>query len=850
MAYMFQKILLLLLLFFSTKLAAQDYGLEFMGHEVIPDHRTSLTIGEKKKICFDEDFELCFDIKFKKNVVSYFGYVFRIVNDDGQNVDLLFNARKDKKFRIVNRDLIIATNFGLDSAKLYSTWSRMKFKFNAQNSEMSLYLGERLIEKKQISFNPKACFRIYFGGNKDNKFSTKDALPMYIRDISLLQGSKEIYSWNLKEVYGNIATEALKANSGEVTNGFWLLKRHYEWINTIDTSFGGQAVFYFDKKLQNFVIHSDASRIYFDTKTSAKIVSHLVNKHPKFTFGDQAYYIASSKNAVNVRLSHKEIFGFDSKNNSWSIPPNLNPELTEYWHHNGYLFPQDTALVLIGGYGQFTYKNEFQKYSFGSKGWSELKMIGDQMEPRYLFGIGNTKDRLKSYILGGFGSKTGEQEINPQNYYDLLEINWKNNAIRKLYTLEAPKAPFVVVKSMVIDEKNGVYYALIYNQLIFKSSLQLIKGSLNKPEYTLLGKPIPYDFQDVASTADLAFDEQNQKLVCITYYYDRLKFTSYLRTYSLDFPPTNLQADSDAEGNTPLGPELMLGLSTILLIGLGLRLYFLRKTKSLDVLKKAVSVENNTVLPTKPSEELLQETEKNKLILFGGFQFMTAKGEDLTVHFTPLLKELFLYMLLNSIKWNKSVNSNQLNELFWYDKTTSSARNNRSVNLTKLKVLFEQVGHIHLSKESGDWQIIFDPNHLFVDYADFLKLTDEKKALNKEEINHLTRIVSRGNFLFNLEYEWLEPFKSEISNRVIDTYTAYTQNLSLEHDAQEIIEIADKIFVFDKVDETAMEMKCKALVYLGKHSLAQKCHEHFEKEYHLLYAEKFEKSFKQIINGI
>lgn len=673
---------------------------------------------------------------------------------------------------------------------------------------------------------------------------------MYLRDIKILKGSAEVYRWPLKEVYGNTASEDIKGSSGEVTNGFWLLKRHYEWMKTIDTSYSGQSVFYYDNNIKNFVIHTNASKHYFDKNTQKNVNSSFADQHTKFTFGDQAYYLLKSKSAVAVRLQQKEIFNFDAVNNNWPVSLKPNPELTEYWHHNGYIYPQDSALVTIGGYGQFTYKNKFQKYSFVSKKWSELTLRGDVLEPRYLFGIGHTKDRQKSYIFGGFGSKTGEQEINPQNYYDLLEVNWQNNSIKRIYTLDIPQTPFVVVKSMVIDEKNGVFYALIYNQLIFKSSLQLIRGSLTKPEYTLLGKAIPYDFQDVASTADLAFDEENQKLFCITSYYDRLKFTTYTKTYSLDFPPTNLQADSSPQKANSLSWQLMAGLAVVLLTGLGLRLYFLRRFKTEVVVSKMV----NTVDEINPADnkilESSKETERSKLILFGGFQFMTAKGEDLTVHFTPLLKELFLYILLNSIKWNKSVNSNQLNELFWYDKTTSSARNNRSVNLTKLKVLFEQVGHIHLSKESGDWQIIFDPKHLFVDYADFLKITDEKKTLDKEQINLLTRIVSRGNFLFNLEYEWLETFKSEISNRVIDTYTAYTKNLSLEHDAQEIIEIADKIFVFDKVDETAMEMKCKALVKLGKHSLAQKCYENFQKEYSLLYSEDFNKTFKQITSEL
>lgn len=851
---MLQKTFLILLLFFCQKTLAQEYGLEFMGHEVNPDQRTSLTIGENQEICFDDDLELSFELKFKKSVVSYFGYIFRIVNTEDQNIDLLYNSRNTEKFRIVNKDLSVTTNFGLDSSKLYNRWSKLRFLYNHKTKELSIYEGTKLLEKKVIVFNEKSCLKIYFGGNKSNKFATKDVLPMYVRNITLSKGAKVVNFWKLNEVYGNVATETEKANNGNVNNGSWMLVRHYEWRKQIDSTFKGQTTFYFDRNINHFLIHADEGSFHFDEKKSATISRPFSKKHNKFTFGDQSYFLKESQNGVNVRLSQKEIYDYDSKTNSWNTPANLNPELTEYWHHNQYLYPKDTALVLMGGYGQFTYKNSFQKYSFLKKEWSELKMNGDRMEPRYLFGIGHTRNLDKSYIFGGYGSKTGEQEINPQNFYDLFEINWKSLSIKRIYTLESPEHPFVAVKSMVIDEKNQVFYALIYNQLNFKSSLQLIKGSLNKPEFQIIGKTIPYDFQDVASSADLAFDEKNQKLVCITYHYDRLKNLSFHKIYTLDFPPANIETAISQTENNNVKWLTTMAITLIVLVLLLSGIFFFRKRKSKIQLVQApaeTTVKPEIITAQIPLESPKKtENVKSKLILFGGFQFLTAKGEDLSVHFTPLVKELFLYLLLNSIKWNKSVNSQQLNDLFWYDKTTTSARNNRSVNLTKLKVIFEQIGHMQISKESGDWQIIFDPRHVFVDYYDFLKLTDEKKNLDKEEINLLTKIVSRGNFLFNLEYEWLEPYKSEISNRVIDAYTSYSKNLSFEADAQEIIEIADRIFVFDKVDETAMEMKCKALVVLGKHSLALKCYEHFEKEYQLLYAEKFNKSFKQIINGI
>lgn len=852
---MFQKIIVFVFLFFSHSCFAQHYGLEFLGHEMNPDQRTSLVLGDdSKSFCFKDGFELNFELKLKSSVVSYFGYVFRIINEDGQNLDFLFNAKKNETFRIVSTDFNLKSSFGLDSVKLYNSWSKFRFVLNPGNQELTLYLGDKIIEKRQVNFKSNTCFKIYFGECKDPKFATKDVLPMLIRDINLVDGENVKYIWKLNQAYGNNVLEAKSSNNGKLENGNWLLKRHYEWNEVQNLSINGYTTFYFDKRSGQYIIHSDAGIQKYDAKLSKVDVMPYDNSYKKFTYGDQAYFLEESKNALNIRLTQKEAYFYDSKANKWNIPANLDPELTEYWHHNHVIFPKDSAVVLIGGYGQFLYKNAFQKYSIKNNNWSELKLKGDILEPRYMFGIGNTKKFGKSYLFGGFGSKSGDQEINPQNFYDLYEINWLDNSIKKIYTLSNPSSPFAVAKSLIIDEKNDCFYALIYNQLDFKSSLQLIKGSLSKPEYETLGKAIPYDFQDVASFADLAYNQKNQKLVCITSFFDRLKNTTFSKVYTLDFPPTNIDAgvvNNSLDGGS-IFIKLLLAAGCILLVG-GLVYYFKnikKQTKITEGLQKLIIADLPNENFKLAESETVQKTEVVKVILFGGFQFLSAKGEDLTVHFTPLLKELFLYLLLNSIKWNKSVNSQQLNDMFWFDKSESSARNNRSVNLTKLKVLFEQVGHIQISKESGDWQIVFDPEYVCVDYDNFLKITGDKKNLSKDEINQLTKIISRGKFLSNLEFEWLESYKSEISNRVIDTYISYSDNLSFETDAQEIVEVSDKIFVFDAIDETAMEMKCKALVKLGKHSLAQKCYENFEKEYALLYSEKFTKSFVNVINGI
>ncbi len=840
--------------FSSFSVIGQEYGLEFLGHEVVTDKRTALIIGKEQPICINNDFELSFELKFKPKVQSYFGYVFRIITTDGQNLDLLFQSDslgKQHPFRIISGDEDIKLK-SLNTNLFYSKWN--KFRVLIHDKKIEVFDNNQLIGSGEISSKIKGCFKVYFGECSDPKFLTNDALPMFLRNITLKSDKQIRHHWPLREISGASTADIFDSQQKAFTkNAHWLLKKHYEWKQLGRIMVKGNSNFAFDANQRRIIINTDLKTYFFNTQNDSLSSKKLEKIHKKFTFGDMAILLPSQNKLINLRLNERKVFNYNTIQNDWDISPDEKYKLTEYWHHNNYLYPNDSAMVLIGGYGQYKYKNSFQKYSFRNNTWSDLRLKGDIITPRYMFGLG-TKNGTKSYLFGGFGSKTGDQGLNPQNYYDMFQIDWTTNTIKKLYDLKAPETPFVVASSLILNDKNDTFYGLIYNQLKFNSSLQLVEGSLSKPEIKPISKEIPYQFLDVGSNADIYFDKNNSKLFCVTSFHDRSPVDSTeIIIYSLDFPPSNLPAEVKADKisfSQYFSKNIFIIIPLLLLGGLGY--YFVRRRKPTPKISLPTEVtlaenlvnEQITILPV--NEEI---SSKGKVLLFGGFQFINEKGTDLTNMFTPLLKEMFLYILLHSIRWNKGINSQQLNELLWFDKTADSARNNRSVNITKLKTIFEQLPSISIGKDTGNWMITFDTQKVSLDYLDFLKLTNSKKEVNSEQIGQLTEIINRGGFLTTLEYEWLDDFKGEISNKVIDTYLVYSKQLDVSKNAEEIIEIADNIFKFDSVDETAMSMKCRALVQLGKHSLAKISYEKFAKDYKRLYSEDYGVSYKDVLGA-
>ncbi len=132
-----------------------------------------------------------------------------------------------------------------------------------------------------------------------------------------------------------------------------------------------------------------------------------------------------------------------------------------------------------------------------------------------------------------------------------------------------------------------------------------------------------------------------------------------------------------------------------------------------------------------------------------------------------MLKELFLIIATYTIRNGRGISSEGLNETLWHDKAEKDAKNNRSVNLAKLKPILEKVGNCIINKESGYWQLQTQDD-TYVDYKTCVTHLQDTSVPDNSHIHSLINILKRGPFLLQTEYNWLDDIKSDISNAVID----------------------------------------------------------------------------------
>jgi two-component SAPR family response regulator len=819
---------------------SQIYGLGFYSHEVSKDSRTGLNLSPDRSFYLDDEFELSFDFGLRPNSTMYFGYVFRIITENNMNIDLIFNYNDSLTYFTLVAGQKLILRLPTDFTKLCNEWTEYHIKFNLQNRQVSFFSKDTVLTSEGINLKIHEKIKILFGASDIINFKTTDVPAMNIRNIKLLQKGKVRHHWPLDEAEGNSAKDIVGRENAMIRNPSWTKLNHSNWENIFQTELDGFAQVAFDEENEDVILIGDNKVIRFDLTSNLTTEFIPENKNTNLLSGRQAFFdqVSHRLYSYDIDFNSIAVFNFDSLH--WrqnKITRNVN--WTIYSHHNKFYRNTDSSLYIFGGYGQHQYKNKVQNLNLRTKELFTIKPSGDTFYPRYLGALGELNDTI--YILGGYGSSSGEQILNPHTYNDLIAFSLKDNRFSKKFELKSPLEDLAFSNSMVIDPVKKAYYVLVFPIFKYEGYLQLMKGSLTDSDYSFMGSKIPYLFSDIKSYADLFFCRQSRKLITTTILTENGK--SVLKIYSLLFPPGQQVVQSTVRKVLNWN---LLGFLIVILAVCGVALFFIfrirHNNKLNEVKDKEITSQNNET----ETEGTSGTIKPYSILFFGDFKVFNKSGTDITRKFTPLLKELFLLIWLHSLKNDTGISTEKIIEILWFDYTESSAHNNKAVNISKLKTILNEIGNCELSNKTGYWKIDFNDKYLRSDYSEFLKIVKSKAKLSKEQILNLITIIQKGTFLNNLSYDWLDEFKADITNDAVDHLIHSATGIEIGKEPEFIIHLADAVIKFDSVNEEAMLMKCKALILLGRHTIASDTYNKFCKEYKILYGSDFEKSFAYI----
>ena len=796
-------------------------GLYFSSHEVIPEKRTSLNLTFDKPYKFSDGFSVEMEANFRRGD-GHYGYIFRIIGDENTNIDLVSHlASPSSNFWLVVKDKVVFSYKWADVPNgLFDQWLKIRIDIDIRNSKLSLNFNGNKQEARISEIKGIRNYNMVFGACRNPSFLNTDVSPMTLKNVRIFDAKNNLTKfWKLSKHGQNKVYDEIKQEAAVVENPVWSIDKHFKWRKLKEFKIDRIQGISEDENNGKIYIVGNHSVYIYSTQTLAIDTIPFAGGLPFFTLKKQIIYNKFTNELWSYDFNQNKINKFSFLTHQWSLNDTKIID-SQFGHHNSMISPVDSSLVTLFGYGHYLYKSLINRYDPKSQNWGQTDR-SDQIQPRYLSGTGflNNQELL---VFGGYGSKSGRQELSPEFYYDLYSMNLKDFSFKKRWTLESPASPFVPCEALITETSANGFYTLIYNKNNYETFLHLARFEIAKNDYQLYNDSIPYHFLDAKSWSTLFLDQKTSQLITITSY------NSEVSLYARAYPPL---LPGDVYQVSPAKAKWYIWLIVFILtagIILGAYVFVLNKKKVQEKDGLYRSVEHPNIISIEPID---RETNSS-ILLMGGFQIFDHNGIDISSNFSPTLKHLFLLIFCQSIKNMKGVSSARLDEVLWNDKLGESARNNRNVNMSKLRSILDEMKGVDIINENCFWKIKTDQT-IYCDYILILQLLQKAKSTNitEPEIHKLIALLSFGEFLPQIQTDWMDGFKSQFANDTIDGLSSLFHKNEVINNLSLLYHLAECILVYDPLNDEAFAMKCSVLYRLGKKGMAKNLYDAFCKDY-------------------
>ncbi|MCK0189882.1 LamG-like jellyroll fold domain-containing protein [Arenibacter sp. F20364] len=295
--------------------------------------------------------------------------------------------------------------------------------------------------------------------------------------------------------------------------------------------------------------------------------------------------------------------------------------------------------------------------------------------------------------------------------------------------------------------------------------------------------------------------------------------------------------------------KLGIAIAAIFLIFLGLKFWKKREVKSKE---KSVSpdLENELVNTALTGADTYSE----KILCFGPLRIINSEGVDIAKKLSPKLKQLFVIVLLNSLSDKDGISTKKLTEALWPGMSPKNAKNTRGTNIQNLRTILSAAKEMNLAFRDKNWLLEIGKD-CFCDYQDVLiYLSDLGRsgvtvAYLEEQLPRLLSILKEDRFFVNMSDSWLDPIVETMSNRIIEFCYDVSKVLDMEKHSSLMYDLASVMYIYDDLNENALQIKLQILIRQGKLSLAHTVYDNFAKLYEKIYGETYAMKFEDMVVG-
>lgn len=784
-------------------------GLLFRSYDVVSDQRTSLDIPSPGNyLNFQDSLNVSFDVRLELDR-GRFGYVCRLFVDGEEPIDLLLSTPQGGGTSLVftgnHRDMVPLYH----SDPILSLWQNVHMSVIKRGDQMHVWVNGKDLYQFQTAQVRHTC-SISFGRGNNDKNTTTDVAPMVIRNLRVRTDRRRPYFWVMSD------ESEMKSGTGlpvQINNPVWLQDYNRKWRKVwseempsttyiCPDTLRGRLWFVSEGKVVCYQVNTGS---WWSRQSSRKLKLGLaVNDLVVLSDGTLAF-------ADEGLLPH--FLRYDADAGEWE-QDNPRQHSSLHLHHNTLYLPDSDQFVYLFGYGQYRYHKSATIWSEATDSVQVMELPG--VFPRYLAGAGYRNGLI--YVLGGKGNDIGIQELGIHLYDDFFSLDLKDGTLSRLWRNEVMNGE-VAVKDLLFSADGSSFLTLTFNPDVYESALQLRRFSMADGHSELLSTPpIPFPFLDVESEARLLYDPREENYVAAVACKEP-DGVFRVSVYLLGAPLLDA-----AEGHVVkrIGH---LGWGLLLCFCLGLAGIWawrrFRRGKAAQI--KAVP---------RPSKQ-------PPVRLLGGFRVYGAGGEDITSCFTPQTKRFFVLLILYTVEYG-GVSNAKLKSLLWSDKSDESYNNNRGVTMKKIRTVLEQVGDLDFVSDGGQWKV--SGNTALCDY--FVAAEALRQGGTLEE---LLEVASWGPLLPELQLDFLDPFKSSHTNRVLQGMEHIREQMGSALTPVQSEQLADCALLFDSLEEDAIRFKCHALIAQKRLGTAQQVFSRFAEEYRQVMGEPFSVDFKAFI---
>lgn len=855
------QILLSVLLCMVGKVDASslyDYGLSLKSHSVPGIERTTLYLDDNQPFSIKNDFIISFQMYVRANEHD-FGTILHLHTNTNQFIRFSFVAGEERHFpALVLNEGIININSPIEREK----WLDVSLHLRLKDNVIEIDYDNKKISAMAPLQGVKSVTAL-FGQMKEY---LSDVAPIDLRNVTITQDGKQIREWKLWKHNDTVCYDEIEGAVARAIHPVWLIDNHIEWKLVHQAKIPGKLDVAFNAREALFYLVRSRSIDVLDENGTLQKEIAIRGGYPAVEFPNHLLYDTLSNKLVSYypKKGITSRFSFDTER--WSNEIRNTEEASNYNHARTFN-PADSSFYFFGGYGFYQYRNDLYRMKYSTNQIEQVE-YERPLYPRYSAAMAIVGDEL--YIFGGRGNKYGKQELSSHYYWGLCAINLKNKQSRIVWQKNQPQEEGTIMAStMYFEPSDSSFYAVSTN----KGGV-LWKISMKDSVYSEVSKPIYNESTYQDSDFSLYTSPSHGKLFLVL---DKIlsNHTHELAIYSINMPLVNeVDIRQSTAGESINNRWYLYAIGILLLLVLaGFVLYRFKyngKNKKAPATKKGTEktvattgkVQSQSDVPeskTIPKKEWMQESEtiftetvnyydrsRASISLLGCFNVRDKDGNDITSNFTPRLKHLLILLILYTEKNAQGILASKTTEILWPEKEETAARNNRNVNLRKLRVLLESIGDMEVMIENNFLRIKWGTG-VFCDYHTLITCTKQFEQEKSEELlNRILEILLYGPLLPNTILDWLDDFKDDYSSYSIDLLKNLLDiEISRNHQDM-IIRLADIMFLHDPLNEEALAAKCSVLVTQGKKGIARNLYDRFCKEYHDSMGETYKVPFADL----